>query len=521
MSVRILDSHRTTLEQLSLEQKIGQLFVTGFPGTEPSEEFLRLVKEQKVGNVIFFTYNAKSRQQMAELTNFLFKTIMEETGIMPFITIDEEGGVVSRLPAGTAIMPSPMAQGNLGDEEMIRQGARIAGEQLLSLGVNFNLAPSLDINSNQQNPVIGVRSFGERAEQVCRFASAAIQGYSQAGIMCSGKHFPGHGDTETDSHLSLPVIHGTREELERRELLPFQKMIGEGLPAITIAHIRVPSMEPKEIPATMSRAIISDYLRKELGYDGLIISDCMEMDAIQKCFGIGKGVVEGLRAGIDLIFISHTPAAVKEGIEAVKKALAEGTLSMKRLDDAVSRILEAKKKYAGNIRIDPSQAGTEVQITFAEKFLQKTIVPCDKYRNEKMLLGKSPLFAGAIPSRVTLASSDVSAGWDFAHYMQRKFGGLAITFSMEPSAAEIGRIMEAAKEASSVVIGTLNGHLYQGQKELIQSLHDLAKTNSKKTALIALRNPYDLQYAGEEVFCIPLYEYSVRTMEAVSSYFVQ
>ena len=257
MSVRILDSHRTTLEQLSLEQKIGQLFVTGFPGTEPSEEFLRLVKEQKVGNVIFFTYNAKSRQQMAELTNFLFKTIMEETGIMPFITIDEEGGVVSRLPEGTAIMPSPMAQGNLGDEEMIRQGARIAGEQLLSLGVNFNLAPSLDINSNQQNPVIGVRSFGERAEQVCRFASAAIQGYSQAGIMCSGKHFPGHGDTETDSHLSLPVIHGTREELERRELLPFQKMIGEGLPAITIAHIRVPSMEPKEIPATMSRAIIS------------------------------------------------------------------------------------------------------------------------------------------------------------------------------------------------------------------------------------------------------------------------
>ena len=150
MSVRILDSHRTTLEQLSLEQKIGQLFVTGFPGTEPSEEFLRLVKEQKVGNVIFFTYNAKSRQQMAELTNFLFKTIMEETGIMPFITIDEEGGVVSRLPEGTAIMPSPMAQGNLGDEEMIRQGARIAGEQLLSLGVNFNLAPSLDINSNQQ-----------------------------------------------------------------------------------------------------------------------------------------------------------------------------------------------------------------------------------------------------------------------------------------------------------------------------------------------------------------------------------
>lgn len=521
MSTEITDSGMMTLEQLSLEQKIGQLFVTGFPGKEPSEEFLRLVREEKVGNVIFFTYNAETKKQVAELTDFLSKRIIEETGIMPFITIDEEGGVVSRLPEGTAVMPSPMAQGNLGEEEMIRQGAEITGEQLLSLGVNFNLAPSLDINSNQQNPVIGVRSYGERAEQVCRFGSAAVQGYSRAGIMCSGKHFPGHGDTETDSHLSLPIIHGTREQLEERELMPFKKLIKEGLPAITIAHIRVPAMEPKDIPATMSRAIITDYLRGELGYRGLIISDCMEMDAIQKCFGIGKGVVEGLRAGIDLIFISHTPAAVREGVEAVKKALKEGTLSMERLDDAVSHILEAKKEYAGNIKVDPSQAGTEAQITFAKEFLQKTIVPWHRHKNERILLGNKPLFAGAIPSRVTLASNDVSDGWDFAHYMQQKFGGLAVSFSMDPSAEEIRRIMEEAKEASSVVIGTLNGHLHQGQKVLIESLNDLAKENRKKTVLIALRNPYDLQYASEDVFCIPLYEYSVRTMETMCVYFVQ
>lgn len=521
MSTETTDSGMMTLEQLSLEQKIGQLFVTGFPGEEPSEEFLRLVREEKVGNVIFFTYNAKSKKQVAELTDFLSKRIIAETGVMPFITIDEEGGVVSRLPEGTAVMPSPMAQGNLGDEEMVRQGARITGKQLLSLGVNFNLAPSLDINSNQQNPVIGVRSFGEGAEQVCRFASVAVQGYSQAGIMCSGKHFPGHGDTETDSHLSLPVIHGAREQLGQRELMPFKKLIKEGIPAVTIAHIRVPAMEPKDIPATMSRAIITDYLRGELGYRGLIISDCMEMDAIQKCFGIGKGVVEGLRAGIDLIFISHTPAAVMEGIEAVKKALKEGILSMERLDDAVSRILEAKRKYAGNVKIDLAQAGTEEQITFANKFLQKTVVPWHRHKSEKMPLGDKPLFAGVIPSRVTLASSDVSAGWDFAHYMQQKFGGSAIRFSMAPSSEEICWILEKAKEASSVVIGTLNGHLHQGQKDLIGSLNNLAKENRKKTALIALRNPYDLQYAAEEVFCIPLYEYSVRTMEAMSGYFVQ
>lgn len=509
------------LEQLSLEQKIGQLFVTGFPGIEPSEDFLRLVREEKVGNVIFFSYNAESKTQMAELTSFLSETIREETGVMPFITIDEEGGVVSRLPEETAVMPSAMAQGKLGDTEKTRQGARIVGEELLSLGVNFNLAPTLDINSNRQNPVIGVRSYGERAEEVCCFAAAAVRGYGQAGIMCTGKHFPGHGDTEADSHLSLPVIQGTREQLEQRELLPFKKLIGEGIPAVTIAHIRVPAMEPEEIPATMSQAIVTDYLRGELGYRGLIISDCMEMDAIRKYFGVGKGVVAALRAGIDLIFVSHTAAAVKEAVEAVKKALQDGTLSGERLDDAVCHILEAKKKYAGNCRIDPSRAGTEEQLAFAKGFLQETIVPRHSSKKEKFRLGENPLFAGAVPERVTLASSDVSAGWDFAHYMQRKFGGLAVPFSVEPTAEEIGRILEMAEEADSVAVGTLNGHLYQGQKELIQSLNELAGKNGRKTALIALRNPYDLQYASEEVFCIPLYEYSLRTLEAMSGYFVR
>lgn len=510
------------VEQLTLEQKIGQLFVTGFPGKEPSEEFLQLVKEEKVGNVILFTHNIESKQQMAHLNHFLQETIKKETGIYPFITIDEEGGVVSRLPEGTAIMPSAMAQTAAGDREMIEKGAEIVGRELRALGVNFNLAPVLDINSNQQNPVIGVRSYGEEAEEVYRSASAATEGYRKAGIMCSGKHFPGHGDTAMDSHLSLPIINGTMEELEKRELVPFKCMIEEGIPAITIAHIRVPSMEEKDIPCTMSEKVVTGYLREKLGFKGLIISDCMEMAAIKEYFGIGKGVVEGLRAGIDLVFVSHTASAVRVGVEAVKKALAEGVLSMKRLDDAVRRILEAKEQYADSSVIDLSEAGTDSQCEFMKEFLQKSIVPYNKNKTEenvKFSLGNYPVFAGAVPSRVTLASSAIVKGWDFAHYMQQRFGGEAITFGMEPSEEEIRQIIEAAKNASSIVIGTLNGHLYKEQRDLIEMLNQLACKDGKKTALAAMRNPYDLKLAEEDVFCIPLYEYSIRTMEEMCKYF--
>lgn len=531
MNGKTLDWKQLKVEELTLEQKIGQVFVTGFPGKQPSEEFLQLVKEEKVGNVILFTHNVESKEQMAGLDSFLMETITKETGIPPFITIDEEGGVVSRLPEETAIMPSAMAQSAAGEKELIQKGAKIAGEELLALGVNFNLAPILDINSNQQNPVIGVRSYGETAEDVYRFGSAAVRGYREAGIMCSGKHFPGHGDTAMDSHLSLPIIEGTMEELEERELLPFKRLIEEGIPAITIAHIRVPAMNTGEIPCTMSKQVVTGYLREKLGFKGLIISDCMEMDAIKKYFGVGKGVVEGLRAGIDLVFVSHTASAVKEAVEAVKQALADGTLTMERLDEAVSHVLEAKAKYAAGHEMDLAKAGTDSQHKFMKEFLQKTIVPyhrqeagaekAGKEKPDKFSLGDNPLFAGAIPSRVTLASSAITAGWDFAHYMQQKFGGSAMTFGMEPSEEEIAQIVEAAKNASSVVIATLNGHLFEGQGALIEALNRLVKEDGKKGALIALRNPYELKQAAEEVFGIPLYEYSVRTMDVMSGYFVK
>lgn len=165
---------------LTIEQKIGQLFVAGFPGLEPSEEFGKLIHEEKIGNVILFTHNINDKEQLVNLNRQLRRMILDETKVPPFISIDEEGGVVSRLPEGTAVVPSAMAQAAAGDENLVYQGARITGEELKYLGVNFNLAPVLDINSNSNNPVIGVRSYGQTGESVSNFASAVLQGYQDA-----------------------------------------------------------------------------------------------------------------------------------------------------------------------------------------------------------------------------------------------------------------------------------------------------------------------------------------------------
>ena len=501
------------IRDLTLEQKIGQLFVTGFPGESPSEEFLRLVSQYDVGNVILFSHNIRSRHQLAELTSELFRKISNETGILPLISIDEEGGVVSRLPQDTAVMPSALAQAQTGDEQAVRKAARIVGEELKALGINFNLAPVLDINSNRNNPLIGVRSFGETPEQVIRFGRQAVKGYQEAGILCSGKHFPGHGDTDKDSHLDLPVVNADRTLLHNRELAPFADLIGQGIPAITVGHMVVPALEPESVPCTMSRRTGTGLLREQMRFEGLILSDCLEMAAIKEHYGISRGAVEGLKAGIDLIYISHTASAVEEAVLAVRKAVEDGELPEELIDRAVIRILSAKEKVRACGR-EEEAVGTEEQMEFAQAFLNRSIRPVPDTGKSPFVTGEDPLFIGIGPERVTLAS-DVQGARSFAHFMQENFGGEAISCRIDVAEEEIEECVKRAAGRSSLVVGTLNAHLWPGQHRLLESLSGL----DIPMAHAALRDPYDLEESPERVFKLPLYEYTVRAMEIGKKYF--
>jgi beta-N-acetylhexosaminidase len=498
---------------MTLEQKAGQLFAVGFPQEYPSDEFMNLVREYRVGNVILFTHNISSRQQVSELTKTLFREIGKATGVIPLISIDEEGGVVSRLPEDTAIMPSARAQAGTGEEQTVRRAARIVGEELKAMGINFNLAPVLDINSNKDNPLIGVRSFGKTAEQVRRFGGMAVKGYLDAGILCSGKHFPGHGDTKEDSHLALPVVEADRELLMSRELEPFAHLIRQGLPAVTVGHMVVPALEPERLPCTMSGKVVTGLLREQMRFDGLIISDCLEMAAIKDFYGISRGTVEALKAGIDLIFISHTASAAEEAVLAVRKAIAEGELSMERIDDAVAHILAAKKRF-GTCVWEEGNAGTKEQMEFAAAFLTRTIRP-EQDTGQRFNPGRNPLFIGAAPGRVALVC-DGRQQKDFAHFMQEHFGGEAIVCSEEPTEEEIREYMARAADKSSLITGTLNAHLKPGQRRMLEMLGSL----DIPKAHVALRDPADLDLLSGCLFRLSLYEYTVRAMEAAKEYFV-
>ena len=330
---------------MDLREQIGQRLVTGFPGTELTEDFRRMVREYKISNVILFRENITDCAQLKQLCGEIQALVRRETGHGAFITADQEGGLVTRLPGDAVNVPGAMAIAATGDPENAYRAGLLTGRELRALGVNFDLAPSVDVNSNPENPVIGARSYGDTPQEVSRYANRMIRGLLDGGVLCSAKHFPGHGDTDTDSHLALPCVDKSMEELERTELLPFREAVRAGVPAVMTTHILFPQLEPEHLPATMSRRIMTGLLREQMGFDGLIVSDCMEMRAIKDHFGTVNGVVAAMAAGVDLVFISHDTLLSGQAARAAEQAVAEGRLSAAEMQASVQRILALKEKW--------------------------------------------------------------------------------------------------------------------------------------------------------------------------------
>ena len=226
---------------MTLTQMLGQKLVFGFHGTSLTPEFKALIRKYKIGNVILFLRNVESADQLRRLCDEIRALILEETGYPPFIIIDQEGGMVSRLPKDAVNVPGAMALAATGNPENARLASEITIRQLKGLGANFNMAPVLDVNSNANNPVIGVRSFGDDPEAVAAFGCASLAPYRGSGVLCCAKHFPGHGDTAVDSHLGLPRVDKTEQELEALELIPFRRAIAQGVPAIMMSHVLFPA----------------------------------------------------------------------------------------------------------------------------------------------------------------------------------------------------------------------------------------------------------------------------------------
>ncbi|KAI2765718.1 CAZyme family GH3 [Penicillium roqueforti] len=328
-----------------LKKQVGQLFAVGFYGCTPSPEIKILIHDYHVGGIVLFSRNFENSEQLQALTLALQNEARLAGHERPLlIGIDQENGLVTRIsPPIAAQVPGAMALGATHDPECAYSAGKATGETLSFFGINMNYAPVCDINSEPLNPVVGVRSFGDDPEFVGRFASAAARGLREQNIVPSVKHFPGHGDTAVDSHYGLPVIPKTRDQLERCELIPFRRAVAEGIETVMTAHISLPCIDLTR-PATLSPDVMG-ILRKDMAYDGMIITDCLEMDGIRSTYGTEEGSVLALRAGSDSIMICHTFDVQVASIKAVCEAIKSGRIEQSRLADACRHVATVKDKY--------------------------------------------------------------------------------------------------------------------------------------------------------------------------------
>ncbi len=496
--------------EMTVRQMLGQKLIFGFHGTALSEEFKSLIREYKIGNVILFLRNVQSAEQLRGLCAEIQKLILEVTGYPAFIVIDQEGGLVSRLPDDAVNVPSAMAISATDDPDDARIAAEITIRQLRGLGVNFNMAPVLDVNTNPANPVIGVRSIGDEPHRVADFGEAAVRAYENTGVYCCGKHFPGHGDTNVDSHLGLPKIEKTIEELEAAELIPFRRCIKAGIPAIMSSHILFPNIEKENIPGTMSRTIITDLLKKRLGFKGLVFSDCMEMEAIQKFYGTAKGTVAAFQAGVDLAGLSKTIALMRETAEAVNEAAERGEFDMEEIRESVQKILDVKKNMV--VQPEPALCNRRSDREMAQKMHNRAITLCS---GTVPALDENTFFCGCGNFRASLVGNPEDQHLSFPEYMAASFGGKAVVITRNPDEAEIRAAVEAANGYDRIVLGTINAHLSRGQLALADAL----AATGKNLTVVALRNPYDIAYLPDCACKMVAYDYSTAAFRALEEVF--
>ena len=338
-----IDEIAELLKTMTIDEKIGQLFIFGLNGAEIDEHTINMINKNHIGGFILFKYNIEDEKQTANLLNSLKET-NNVNPIPLFLSIDEEGGRVRRLPNSFLKLPEAKKIGDTNDGKISLEYGKILGIRIKSLGFNMDFAPVLDINSNPKNPVIGNRAFGSTTDIVVSNGLQVMKGIRSEDIISIIKHFPGHGNTSMDSHIDIPTVNEGLKELEGLELIPFTKGIDEGVDGIMVGHILYPELD-KDMPATLSKNIINDILRGKLSYKGVVISDDMTMGAIVKNYSIEDASAKFLKAGGDIVLVCHGYENQLNVIDRIKQEVQIGNISEVELDEKVYRIIKLKQKY--------------------------------------------------------------------------------------------------------------------------------------------------------------------------------
>ena len=356
--IKKIDPVKNKINAMSLDDKIGQLVIVGLDGFTMDNNINNLIKEHKAGGIILFKTNVNNSKQLVDLTNSL-KTSNFQNKTPLFISVDEEGGRVSRMPNEINNFPSNKSIGKRNNSNLSYNIGKTIAEELNDFGFNMNFAPVLDINSNVNNPVIGDRSFGSNPGIVSKLGIKTMNGMQDNNIIPVVKHFPGHGDTSVDSHIGLPIVSKDLTTLNNFELIPFKEAIKDNVDAIMVSHILLNKIDANN-PASMSKTIITNILRKSLKFTGVVITDDMTMGAIIKYNDIGKAAVKSFNAGSDIILVCHEYSNEIKVINSLKKAVKDKTISESRLNESVYRILKLKGKY--NINNNNIRSSIDINI---------------------------------------------------------------------------------------------------------------------------------------------------------------
>jgi len=331
-SSEVNPSHESRVAAHDLRHQIGGLFLVGIPGLVLDAATRQTLERLHIGGVVLIRRNATSPEQIAALAGAL-----HELPPAPLVAIDHEGGRVMRLDEPFTRFPAAAVVGRSGDAALAFQIGQAMAEELASVGIDLNFAPVLDVNSNPANPIIGDRAFGSDAALVSTMGVAMLRGLLAGGVIPCAKHFPGHGHTDRDSHLELPTVRRSQAELERTELAPFRAAIAVGAPMLMTAHVVYPALDA-ERPATLSFAILTALLRTELGFEGVTVSDDLEMRAISGDRDIGAAAVATLKAGADMLLICQELAKVERAACAIEEAVSEGVLQRAIITTAAERV---------------------------------------------------------------------------------------------------------------------------------------------------------------------------------------
>ncbi|MBB6453853.1 beta-N-acetylhexosaminidase [Salirhabdus euzebyi] len=337
------DTIAEQLQSLSLEQKIGQLFMVGIEGQTIDSVMKQYINDYYVGGFILFKDNMESVEQTVSFINDLKKA--NEDQVPLFFSVDEEGGKVSRIPEQELVIaPSAQEVGEKNDPELSFQIGRMLAKEVSALGFNMNYAPVMDVNSNPENPIIGSRAYGSTPSQVVKNGIPVMQGHQYENVIPVIKHFPGHGDTSVDSHKQLPVVNKSLKQLQKIELKPFRRAIQENADAIMVAHLSIPKLDSKN-PSSLSKKIMTDLLREKLHFRGVVITDDLTMKGITNDYSVSEAALQSFKAGSDILLIAHGKDNIVSSYERIQHAVKTGEISEERLNESVYRILSLKSKY--------------------------------------------------------------------------------------------------------------------------------------------------------------------------------